>query len=75
MKTMKKKTIENRFPENKILNGELLLEGTKLRYIQKQRISIYKTIAERIRKYSSKVKIYLCMENSSVWNNVFGNCK
>ena len=66
-----KKTIENRFPENKILNGELLLDGTKLRYIEQQRINIYKTIVERIKKYSSKVKIYLCMENSSVWNKVF----
>ena len=66
-----KKTIENRFPENKILNGELLLDGTKLRYIEQQRINIYKTIVERIKKYSNKVKVYLCMENSSVWNKVF----
>lgn len=66
-----KKTIENRFPENKILNGELLLDGTKLRYIEQQRVNIYKTIVERIKKYSNKIKIYLCMENSSVWNKVF----
>jgi len=71
MSTEIKKIIENRFPDNKILNGELLLYGTKLRYIEKQRIDIYKTIVKRIKKYSNKVKVYLCMENSSVWNKVF----
>ena len=70
-----KKVIENRFPDNKMLNGELLLDGTKLRYIQAERINIYKTIFERIKKHSNKVKIYLCMENVSVWNNVFEKYK
>ena len=44
----------------------------KFRYIQKIRSSMYSTIKQRINSYAD-VPIYMCMESSSVWKNVFGN--
>lgn len=64
-----KKVIENRFPENKILDGEMLLgfDG-KLRYIQSVRQNICNKMAQFIRKHSKDVFVYLCMEEKSMWN-------
>lgn len=67
-----KKVIENRFTDNKILDEELLLSGdNKLRYEDNIRIEIYKYLVELIKKQSNRVVVYLCMENSNIWNKVF----
>jgi spore photoproduct lyase len=63
-----KTVIENRFPENKILDGELLLgKDYKLRYDAKKRSEIYGFINEIIKSKKSKAEVYLCMEESEVW--------
>ncbi len=58
-----KTIIEQRFPQSKILNEELILDfDKKLRYSQQLRTHIYKKMLSWIRKYSSSVFVYLCME-------------
>jgi spore photoproduct lyase len=59
-----KKVIENRFPENKILDTELILGfDNKLRYDSELRFSIYEKMKNWIKKRSQKIWVYLCMEN------------
>ncbi|MGQ3683753.1 MAG: SPL family radical SAM protein [Candidatus Loosdrechtia sp.] len=67
-----KKIIENRFPENTILDEEFLVgyDG-KLRYPQDVRISMYKGMTSWIRKYSKDVPVYLCMEEGSMRSAMF----
>jgi spore photoproduct lyase len=63
-----KPVIENRFPQNSILDGELLLgKDYKLRYDDKTRIEIYKFMNEIIKSKNSRAKVYLCMEESRIW--------
>jgi len=58
-----KTIIENRFPENEILDAELLLGyDNKLRYPDGLRIEIYKFLLGELKKYSKKMLVYLCME-------------
>ncbi|MCL1901505.1 MAG: hypothetical protein FWG57_01785 [Endomicrobia bacterium] len=69
-----KTVIENRFPENKILDGELLLgKDYKLRYDADMRAEIYKFINEAVKSKKSKAVVYLCMEESSVWKKSINN--
>ncbi|MFC1508115.1 radical SAM protein [Candidatus Omnitrophota bacterium] len=66
-----KDIIENRFPENKILDEELLLGfDNKLRYPSNIRKKLYKKVAATIQKHSKKLPVYLCMENPSMWKEV-----
>ena len=63
-----KQIIERRFPGNKILNEELLLGyDNKLRYSSFVRYNIYKKMLEMLFKHSRKLKVYLCMEEASIW--------
>jgi spore photoproduct lyase len=72
MPTYQKTTIENRFPETKILHGELLLgHDYKLRYHKNLRIEMYKFINQIIQSKKSKTTVYLCMETENVWQAVF----
>ena len=60
--------IENRFPENNILDEELLLGyDNKLRYPYGLRLEIYKFLLTALKKHSKKLPVYLCMEESSLW--------
>ncbi len=69
-----KKIIERRFPSNKILDGELILDfDNKLRYLPRIRILIYRFMVREIQKYSIKLYIYLCMEDKAIWKEVFSN--
>ena len=55
--------IENRFPENEILDEELLPGyDNKLRYPSSLRYDIYKSMLDMFKKHSKKLPIYLCME-------------
>ena len=65
--TALKPMIEKRFPDNKILDEELIIgyDG-KLRYPEEMRLSIYKTMWNNIRKHSSGVHMYLCMEEGRI---------
>lgn len=62
-----KTIIENRFPANKILDEELMLDfDNKLRYPAKIRYTMYKNMLYWIRKRARKVPVYLCMEGKDI---------
>ncbi|MDD5668671.1 MAG: hypothetical protein PHE58_01385 [Candidatus Omnitrophica bacterium] len=67
-----KKIMENRFPENKILDEEMILgfDG-KMRYPDSLRITMYSGILSDIRERSKKTFVYLCMEARAVHASVF----
>jgi spore photoproduct lyase len=64
--------ISSRFPGSPLLriNKSLVKEGGKLRYPKNQRVKIFKTIAERIRKNDRAVDISLCKESPQIWKAV-----
>ncbi len=63
--------IENRFPDNDILDEELLLGyDNKLRYPYKLRYNIYRFLLDTLKKHSKKLRIYLCMEEASIWEKL-----
>jgi len=70
-----KTIIENRFPENTILDEELILgfDG-KMRYRKTARLEIYNKISEWIKKRAPEVFFYLCMEEleEGKWETVNG---
>ncbi len=62
-----KKVIENRFPHNKILDGELVLGfDEKLRYPAEWRADIYRKMFSWIRRRNPKAFVYLCMEEKTI---------
>ncbi len=66
-----KKIIETRFPQNTILDAELIPGyDNKLRYPYSMRYNIYKSIIDMMRKYHKKAPIYLCMEEKSIWRSL-----
>ncbi|MCR4321168.1 MAG: hypothetical protein NUV74_12640, partial [Candidatus Brocadiaceae bacterium] len=75
--------ISSRFPESSLLKvtSGLISDGTKLRYPEEYRISMFSTIVNAIRKYDSNVKIALCKEDVKIWkdlgmpiNGLYCNC-
>lgn len=65
--------LKNKTGSSKIFLEEFVpSKDKKYRYIQKIRSSMYSTIAKRITSHAD-VPIYMCMESSSVWKNVFGD--
>ncbi|MCX6349099.1 MAG: hypothetical protein NTV79_06320, partial [Candidatus Aureabacteria bacterium] len=74
-----KPVIENRWPDNTILDGELVVgvDG-KLRYPDPDRYRIYRTMLAALGKWSPRLPIYLCMESEAMWKELklpfpFGN--
>ncbi|MFH1875237.1 MAG: spore photoproduct lyase family protein [Pseudomonadota bacterium] len=66
-----KRIIENRFPENAILNGELLKGyDDKLRYPETLRLIVYKKMLEMLNKHHKNLPIYLCMEDKKIWQQL-----
>ena len=66
-----KPIIENRFPDNEILDEELLPGyDNKLRYPYELRYDMYKFLLNIFNKHSKKLRIYLCMEESSIWKSL-----
>ncbi len=61
------------FPEESLTSAEMFpgVDG-KYRYIRSVRENIYSSIFRRIRQYSDKPFVYLCMETRQVWCNSFG---
>lgn len=68
-----KAVIQSRFPESKMIYGELVpgMDG-KSRYLQQIRIDIYRAVLSAIRDYDADVTVYFCMESEHVWQKVFG---
>ena len=66
-----KPIIENRFPDNEILDEELLPGyDNKLRYPYGLRYNMYKFLLSAFERYSKKIPIYLCMEETSMWQDL-----
>jgi spore photoproduct lyase len=65
-----KKVAEKRFPRTPIFSGEFVrgLEG-KYRYFKPIRKRLYTKMRGLIRRYSSRVPIYLCMEGPELWQS------
>jgi spore photoproduct lyase len=61
--------ISLRFPNSALLtiHKNLVKEEGKLRYPKKQRVKMFKTIIEQIKKIDPSVKISLCKESPQVW--------
>ena len=64
--------ISSRFPESSLLKitSGLISDGAKLRYPDKHRLSMFKTIIDSIIKQDKKVKIALCKEDIKIWKNL-----
>jgi spore photoproduct lyase len=66
-----KPIIENRFPDNKILDGELLKGyDLKLRYPYSIRLKIYETMLRLLKQHQATLPIYLCMEDKRMWKQL-----
>jgi spore photoproduct lyase len=66
-----KQIIENRFPDNTILDGELLPGyDRKLRYPVSTRHAVYNRLMTMLLKHSKKLPVYLCMEDRSMWRRL-----
>jgi len=74
-----KPVIEQRFPGNKILDEELLPGfDNKLRYPGRIRQKIYDAMLEMLSRHSKNLRVYLCMEDASMWDkftSASGGCK
>ena len=74
MNSVLKKTIENRFPKNTILDEELVLGSEdKIRYAASVRQNMYEKMTFWIRKRSQDVKVYLCMEEKDMCKELSKN--
>ncbi len=69
-----KKISEKRFPNSKIMAGELFpMSDGKIRYFRHIREEMYKYLFPLILEKIGKVPHYMCMETPLVWKNVFGH--
>jgi len=68
-----KPIIRQRFPDSKIPYGEFItgVDG-KMRYFKPLRIALYCEIADELLRHAPDLCVYFCMEDSAVWNKVFG---
>ncbi len=68
-----KEVLKNVEPDTDMMLEEMFpgIDG-KFRYFKPVRIDMYKFLLDRIRKYTSKPFIYLCMESDDVWHQVMG---
>jgi spore photoproduct lyase len=64
--------ISSRFPESSLLkiNSGLVNDGTKLRYPEEHRLTMFKTIVDTIKKHDTKVKVALCKEDVKIWKSL-----
>ncbi|MES0491120.1 MAG: spore photoproduct lyase family protein [Leptospirales bacterium] len=67
-----KEKLRERYPNETITRKEMFAgKDGKLRYFFPDRVQIYKTLQEHIRKRSADMFVYLCMEVRSAWQPVF----
>ena len=68
-----KNIIRDKYPEE-LLTVEEMFPGPdgKYRYLKQKRIGIYRKLLDKIRSYSHKPFVYLCMETPDVWESVYG---
>ncbi|MFH0886864.1 MAG: hypothetical protein V1843_01725 [bacterium] len=66
-----KAMIEKRHPQSRITLSEMIPGAdNKLRYFKPVRTKLFQSLYQEIRKYSSDVYVYLCMERPEVWEKV-----
>ncbi len=69
-----KKAVENRFPDNTILDGEFLLEfDGKMRYPESLRQEAYEYFVPLLKKLFPHTAVYVCMERPKICPCAFGN--
>lgn len=68
-----KNIIESRFPESKIIYGELILglDG-KFRYFRSIRENMFERIYGYLKNIDEKMPVYMCMEADFMWKKVYG---
>jgi hypothetical protein len=49
------------------IHNTLVKEAGKLRYPKEQRVKMFKTLVEQVRKNDLPVKIALCKESPQIW--------
>ncbi len=68
-----KSIIQQRSPKARYIYQEFIPAlDKKMRYVQPIRVNVYSKMLQWIRTYGNDVPVYLCMENPSVWERVFG---
>lgn len=65
--------IQQRNPKAEYIHQEFIPAlDKKMRYPQSKRVEVYRKLLSWIKDCGKEVPVYLCMENSSVWEKVFG---
>ncbi len=65
--------VRDAFPGERLTVAEMFPgQDGKFRYLKSKRVNAYRALLGRIRHYSEKPFVYLCMESASVWDAVFG---
>ena len=68
-----KEVMDRRFPKSVLTSGEHVAGNDgKMRYFLPQRIEAYTMMKETLLKLDPDLFLYLCMEDSNVWEAVFG---
>jgi spore photoproduct lyase len=68
-----KPIIRRRFSNSKIVSGEFVpCADGKMRYFKHLRLRMYTTMLSKIKHYGQHLPVYLCMESSQVWKQVYG---
>ena len=66
-------TISAKYHNSKLFSGEMIRSlDSKIRYLRSLRINLYKWVATPLQKYLPHVFKYMCMEQATVWQKVFG---
>ncbi|MBN2436130.1 MAG: DNA photolyase [Spirochaetes bacterium] len=67
------KTVRNNFPGERMSTGEFFpCKDMKYRYQWHLRSKIYRTLNDAIRLKTDHPYVYMCMESSEMWQEVFG---
>lgn len=65
--------VRDAFPGERLTVSEMFPgPDGKYRYLKGKRIGAYRALLGRIREYSDRPFVYLCMESAGVWDAVFG---
>ncbi len=68
-----KSIIQHRHPKAEYIYQEFIPAlDNKMRYPQIKRVEIYQKMLGWLRESGKEIPVYLCMENPSVWEKVFG---
>ena len=69
-----KEVMDSRFPKSTLTSGEHVMSNDgKMRYFLPQRVNAYRKLKEMLYARNPDLFLYLCMEDSNVWEAVFGS--